>query len=161
MSEYIHTPAVVPQPVEPAPYGRHAAPHLLPAQASKAKSALRIFAGLSSITVGFWGGSAALALSSMSDYMGPRFAWLGFLLGFASFCSVATGFAQIVRHRTKDLRIPALSIAFAAINVLAYVAVYVAFPLVTPMLGGLVLSALGIVLIALTMVSDAWPTLSS
>lgn len=157
MSEYIHTPAVVISQAEPAPGGSHTAAHLLPARTSKAKSALRISPGIISIAVGFWGGSAALALNSMSAYMGPRFAWLGFLLGFAAFCSVATGFTQIVRFAVKDLRIPALSIAFAAINVLAYVAVYVAFPLVTPMLGGLVFSALGIVLIALATVFDAWP----
>lgn len=157
MSQYSHTPAALSKPVETAPYGRHAVPNILPAQTSKAKSALRIFAGLVAITVGFWGGSAALALNSMSTQFGPRFAWLGFLLGFAALCSVVTGFGEIVRHRQNDLRIPTLSIAFAAINVLAYAAVYVAFPLATPMLGGLVLSALGIVLIALTMVSDAWP----
>lgn len=89
--------------------------------------------------------------------LGPRFAWLGFLLGFAALCTVLTGFTEIVRHRLKDLRVPSLSIAFASINVLGYVAVFIAFPIVTPMLGGLIASALGIVLIALTMVFDAWP----
>lgn len=131
-----------------------AAPTMLPAQASKAKSALRISGGVVSIAVGFWGGSAALALHSMSSLLGPRFAWLGFLLGFAALCSVLTGFASMVWHARQDLRVPALSLAFAGVNVLAYVAVYVAFPLVTPMLGGLVVSALGIVLIALTMCLD-------
>jgi hypothetical protein len=159
MSEYTHTPAVVLQQADPAPYGRHtAAPLQLPARTSKTKSALRISAGLISIAVGFWGGSAALALNSMSVVLGPRFAWLGFLLGFAALCSVITGFVEIVRHAIQDLRVPALSIAFAAINVLGYVAVFVALPLVTPMLGGLVASALAIVLIALTTVFDAWPT---
>jgi hypothetical protein len=162
MSEYTHTPAVVLQQADPAPYGRHtAAPLQLPARTSKTKSALRISSGAVSIAVGFWGGSAALALNSMSAMLGPRFAWLGFLLGFAALCSVVTGFAHIVRHARKDLRIPALSIAFAAINVLAYVAVFVAFPLVTPMLGGLVFSALGIVLISLATVFDAWPAVTS
>lgn len=157
MSEYIHTPAVVLTQVEPAPPGAPAAPLQLPAQASKTKSALRISAGVISIAVGFWGGSAALALNSMSTMLGPRFAWLGFLLGFAALCSVITGFVQIVQHAAGDFRIPALSIAFAAINVLGYVAVFVALPLVTPMLGGLVAAALGIVLIALATVFDAWP----
>jgi hypothetical protein len=157
MSEYIHTPAVVLTQAEPAPPGAQAAPLQLPARASKTKSALRISAGVISIAVGFWGGSAALALNSMSAMLGPRFAWLGFLLGFAALCSVITGFVQIVRHATGDVRIPALSIAFAAINVLGYVAVFVALPLVTPMLGGLVAAALGIVLIAMATVFDAWP----
>jgi hypothetical protein len=157
MSEYIHTPAVVLNQAEPAFPGTQAVPLQLPARTSKTKSALRISAGLISIVVGFWGGSAALALNSMSAMLGPRFAWLGFLLGFAALCSVITGFVQIVRHATQDLRVPALSIAFAAINVLGYVAVFVALPLVTPMLGGLVAAALAIVLIALTAVFDAWP----
>lgn len=112
---------------------------------------------MTSIAVGFWGGSAALALHSMSTLLGPRFAWLGFLLGFAALCSVVTGFIEIVRYSKKYRRVPALSVAFASVNVLAYVAVFVAFPIATPMLGGLVASALGIVLIALTMVFDAWP----
>lgn len=158
MSEYSHPEAIFPPPAIPAPDTVQQASTKLPAQASKAKSALRISAGLISIAVGFWGGSAALALNSMSAMLGPRFAWLGFLLGFAALCSVVTGFVQIVRHATQDLRVPALSIAFAAINVLGYVAVFVALPLVTPMLGGLVASALGIVLIELTTVFDAWPT---
>ena len=38
--------------------------------------------------------------------------------------AVITGFIQIVRHHVRDLPVPALSMAFAAINVLAYVAVY-------------------------------------
>ncbi|MBG0738952.1 hypothetical protein IV500_05880 [Paeniglutamicibacter antarcticus] len=155
MSEYIHPPAVFP-PVLTVTGDHHTeAPTLLPARTSKAQSVLRIFAGLVSITVGFWGGSAAVALNSMATLLGPRFTWLGFLLGFAALCSVITGSAQIIWHTRKDLRIPALSMAFAAISVLAYVAVFVALPLVTPMLGGLVLSGLGIILIALTTVFDA------
>ncbi|MFB9714296.1 hypothetical protein [Arthrobacter methylotrophus] len=157
MNKFGHPEAAFPPPAIPGPAILQVAPSMLPARASKAKSALRISAGLISIAVGFWGGSAALALNSMSGYMGPRFAWLGFLLGFAALCSAVTGFVQIIRHAKKDLRIPALSIAFAAINVLGYVAVFIAFPLVTPMLGGLVFSALGIVLIALAAVFDAWP----
>lgn len=157
MSEYGHPEATIPPPAFPLPAALPAAPSQLPAQASKAKSALRISAGVISIAVGFWGGSAALALTSLSSMLGPRFAWLGFLLGFAALCTVLTGFTEIVRYRLADLRVPALSVAFASINVLGYVAVFIAFPIVTPMLGGLVASALGIVLIALTMVFDAWP----
>lgn len=89
--------------------------------------------------------------------LGPRFVWLGFLLGFAALCIVVTGSVEIVRHDRRDLRVPSLSIAFAAINVMAYAAVYVAFPVSTPMLGGLVFSSLGIVVIAMRMVFDAWP----
>ncbi|ACL42009.1 hypothetical protein Achl_4058 (plasmid) [Pseudarthrobacter chlorophenolicus A6] len=157
MSEYGHPEATIPPPAFPIPASLPAAPSQLPAQTSKAKSVLRISAGVTSIAVGFWGGSAALALHSMSTLLGPRFAWLGFLLGFAALCSVVTGFIEIVRHHLKDLRVPSLSIAFAAVNVLGYVAVFVAFPIATPMLGGLVASALGIVLVSLTMIFDAWP----
>ena len=157
MSEYGHPEATFPPPAFPVPGSISGAPRQLPARTSKVKSALRISSGLISIAVGFWGGSAALALNSMSTMLGPRFAWLGFLLGFAALCSVITGFTQIVRHGRQDLRVPALSIAFAAINVLGYVAVFVALPLVTPMLGGLVTAALGIVLIAMATVFDAWP----
>ena len=65
--------------------GRHAAPSLqLPAQTSKAKSALRLFAGTVSIDVGFWGGSAAMDLNSLSAIFGPRFVWFAFCLGFAA-----------------------------------------------------------------------------
>ncbi|MBT2550481.1 hypothetical protein [Arthrobacter sp. ISL-65] len=157
MSEYGHPEATIPPPAFPATAALPAAPSQLPALTSKAKSALRISAGVISIAVGFWGGSAALALHSMSSMLGPRFAWLGFLLGFAALCTVLTGFSEIVRHRLKDLRVPALSIAFASVNVLGYVAVFIAFPIVTPMLGGLIAAAVGIVMIALTMVFDAWP----
>lgn len=157
MNEYGHPEATIPPPAIPALAALPAAPSKLPVQTSKAKSALRITGGLASIAVGFWGGSAALALNSMSTLLGPRFTWLGFLLGFAALCSVITGFAAAARHRRKDLRVPALSVAFSAINVLGYVAVFIAFPIVTPMLGGLVFAALGIILIAMTMVLDAWP----
>ncbi|WP_142036687.1 hypothetical protein [Arthrobacter sp. SLBN-100] len=158
MSEYGHPEATIPPPAFPFPAAVPAAPSRLPAQASKAKSALRISAGVISIAVGFWGGSAALALVSMSSMLGPRFAWLGFLLGFAALCTVVTGCTGIIRHRLKDLRVPALSVAFASINVLGYVALFIAFPIVTPMLGGIIASALGIVLIALTIVFDDWPS---
>ncbi|WLQ06106.1 hypothetical protein [Arthrobacter oryzae] len=109
MSEYGHPEEIIPPPAFPLPAALPAAPSQLPAQASKAKSALRISAGTISIAVGFWGGSAALALHSMSTLLGPRFAWLGFLLGFAALCTVITGFTQIVRHRLKDLRIRAVN----------------------------------------------------
>ena len=48
---------------DPAAQGR--APEQEPSQA-KGGPCSRIFSGLTSITVGFWGGSAALALASMS-----------------------------------------------------------------------------------------------
>ncbi|QOT19374.1 hypothetical protein [Paenarthrobacter sp. YJN-5] len=156
MIDYSH-PEAFPPPATPIYRESVGAPVKLPVRASKAKSALRISAGAASIAVGFWGGSAALALNSMSSMLGPRFAWLGFLLGFAAVCSVVTGFVQIVRHPRRDLRAPALSIAFASINILGYAAVFVALPLVTPMLGGLLFSALGIIVIALMAVFDAWP----
>lgn len=73
--------------------------------------------------------------TSMSTPFGPRFAWLSYPLGYAALCSVATGFGGIVRHGRQDLRIPALSIVFATMSVLAYVAVYVAFPIATPVRG--------------------------
>jgi hypothetical protein len=79
----------------------------------------------------------------MSSMLGPRFAWLGFLLAFAALCAVITGFTEIVRPRLKDLRVPSLSVAFASLNALGYVAVFIAFPVVTPMLGGLSASAHG------------------
>lgn len=157
MSEYGLPEATIPPPAFPLPAALPAAPSRLPAQASKAKSALRISAGAISIAVGFWGGSAALALHSMSTLLGPRFAWLAFLLGFAALCTVVTGCTEIIRHRLKDLRVPALSAAFASINVLGYVAVFIALPIPTPMLGGIVVAGLGIVLITLTMVFDTWP----
>lgn len=157
MSEYSHPEASFLPPTLPLSEGAYPAPAKLPVRTSNAKSALRISGGAASIAVGFWGGSAAMALNSMSTLLGPRFTWLGFLLGFAALCSVVTGSAAIIRHRRKDLRVPALSVAFCSINVLGYVAVFVAFPIVTPMLGGLVLAALGIVVIAMTMVFDAWP----
>jgi hypothetical protein len=156
MSEYGHPEATFLPPTFPPSEGA-SAPAKLPVRTSKAKSALRISGGAASIAVGFWGGSAALALNAMSTLLGPRFTWLGFLLGFAALCSVITGFAAIVRHRRKDLRVSALSVAFGAINVLGYVAVFVALPIVTPMLGGLVFAALGIIVIAMTIVFDAWP----
>jgi hypothetical protein len=157
MSEYGHSGAVFPPSALPSPDLISGEAPRPAARISKAKSALRISAGATSIAVGFWGGSAALALNSMSATLGPRFAWLGFLLGFAALCSGITGCVQIIRHTAQDLRVPPLSIAFAAINVLAYVAVFVAFPLVTPMLGGLVAGALGIVVIAMAALFDAWP----
>jgi hypothetical protein len=157
MSEYGHPEAIFPPPALPAQNMIPEGTTQLPVRTSKVKAALRISAGLISIAVGFWGGSAALALNSMSAMLGPRFAWLGFLLGFAALCSVITGCVQIARHATQDLRVPSLSIAFAAINVLGYVAVFIAFPLVTPMLGGLVAAALGIVLISMGTVFDVWP----
>lgn len=155
MSQYSH-----PGPDPAAPAFRLPAA-MLPASRTEARQSplagalFRIAAGLTSITIGFWGGSAALALHSMAAYMGPRFDWLATLLGLAAVFSVATGFTQIVRCRRRDLRIPALSVAFAAINVLAYVAVFVALPVMTPMLGGLVLSGVGIIILSLTMVLDA------
>lgn len=110
MSEYGHPEATIPPPAFPVPGAVPADYSKLPAQTSKVKSALRISAGAISIAVGFWGGSAALALASMSSMLGPRFAWLGFLLGFAALCTVLTGFAEIIRHRLKDLRVPAWSV---------------------------------------------------
>jgi hypothetical protein len=127
MSEYGHPEATIPPPAFPVPASMPANSSKLPAQTSKAKSALRISAGVASIAVGFWGGSAALALHSLSSMLGPRFAWLGFLLGFAALCTVITGFTEIVRYRLKDLRVPSLSVALASINVLGYVAVFIAF----------------------------------
>ncbi len=141
MSEYSHPGATARQPP------------LTPA--TRAKSGLRISAGTASILVGFWGGSVALALHSMSSYLGPRFSWLAVCLGAAAACAVLTGCVQIIRHQVCDLRIPALSIAFCAINVLAYVGVYKAFPLVTPMLGGLVLAATAIIVLAMALALDA------
>jgi hypothetical protein len=155
MSEYIQSAGQ--QVVSPAPYGRPVASLQLTAQPSEANWPLRISAGVISIAVGFWGGSAALAPHSMSSMLGPRFAWLGFLLAFAALCAVISGFTEIVRPRLKDLRVPSLSVPFASLNVLGHVAVFIAFPIVTPMLGGLTASALGIVLITLTMFFDAWP----
>lgn len=157
LSEYGHPEAVFPPPAFPTLATAPAVPSKLPAQTSKAKSALRISAGVAAIAVGFWGGSASMALTSLSALLGPRFAWLGFLVGFTSLCIVITGCVEIARHDRKDMRVPALSIAFAAISVMTYAAVYVAFPVATPMLGGLVAAALGIVVIALRVVLDAWP----
>ncbi|MGM9470816.1 hypothetical protein ACS5PJ_02285 [Pseudarthrobacter sp. YS3] len=91
MSEYGHPEATFPPRALPVPAVLTAAASKLPAQTSTAKSALRICSGVASIAVGFWGGSAALALNSMSAMAGPRFTWLGFLLGFAALCSVVTG----------------------------------------------------------------------
>lgn len=124
---------------------------------SKTQSALRIVSGAVSILIGFWSGSGAVALISMSEMFGPRFVWLGYLLGFAALSSVGTGFVELVRHARQDLRIPSLSMAFAAVSILTYLAVFVAFPLVTPMLGGLIVGSLGIILIALTLAASVRP----
>jgi hypothetical protein len=70
----------------------------------------------------------------MGSMLRPRFAWLGFLLGFAAL------------HRLHRNR-PAAPEG----------SVFIAFPIVTPMLGGLTASALGSVLIALSTVFDVWP----
>jgi hypothetical protein len=115
----------------------------LTAQTSEAKWPLRISAGVISIAVGFlgWQRGPGPAFDELHARAAVRLAGLPARLRSA--LRRRHRLHRNRRPRLKDLRVPSLSVAFASLNVLGYVAVFIAFPVVTPMLGGLSASAHG------------------